>query len=374
MIYVFNSGFRGRYTQNVLNTLLLPEGFVNRYRYRSRGDRVNISAEHRELLLDAKKGTEVAIVFIDRYTQPGYRYFPFRLGKLVEVREDGDQMFFFVKMGPYIWSHASAAMSQRLWTNLEKLGIPRLTHGDPKETNDGSYAVIGDSMFTDKDQFKWGDEAWEPIAKEISGMPAFNPTKETPEYPVFARAQLFDNSGTKRVKPSITRKGKAYYRLSRGTEYVLNVRYLFPPQHDDVTNEARLSVNVSDSIRRLPDTEIRINAYVETAPQRLAVKRFADDSQASIDFHFDRDTQPGVLGSDASLAVQIGDARWFWVATGLIVLIFVFGGALSGMDVPVGQRATFKMFWAQLTGLKGLGALVQAGCLFLLARLIGKSL
>ncbi len=34
MIYLFNSAFRALYRANVLNTLFLPEGYTNEYRYR----------------------------------------------------------------------------------------------------------------------------------------------------------------------------------------------------------------------------------------------------------------------------------------------------------------------------------------------------
>jgi len=374
MIYVFNSGLRGRYRQNVLNTLLLPDGCANRYRYRSRGDRVNINPQDREKLLRAKRGTDVAVVFIDRFSGQDYRYYPIRLGKLVACKEDGDQMFFFVKLESFLWSHAPDATSQRLRQHLDMLGIPRLTRGNPEETNDGHYAVIGESLFKDKDLFKWGDDAWEPAAKALSAMPAFTPSQEQPEFIVFARAQLLNSNGTRRQKPRVTRQGTDYFRLARGIDYVLHLRYMYPPQRTDPANEATLAVNASDSIRRLPESPVRINSFIETVTQRLAVKRFTEDAHASIDFHFSRDRAPGLLGSDASLQIQVVDARRFWLATFVAVVFFVIGGALTAMNVPAGQEATLKTFVAQLTTWKVIGAGIQAAMLFVLARLIGKKI
>jgi hypothetical protein len=56
MIYIFNSGSRPIYQENILSTLFLPYGWTNEYRYSSRNIQKNLLAKAKKL-----EGIEEAI-------------------------------------------------------------------------------------------------------------------------------------------------------------------------------------------------------------------------------------------------------------------------------------------------------------------------
>lgn len=71
MIYLFNSAYRALYTRNVLNTLFIPKGGTNEYRYRVRGATTHIAADSYGDFINATSGEAITIVFIDRFGNGG---------------------------------------------------------------------------------------------------------------------------------------------------------------------------------------------------------------------------------------------------------------------------------------------------------------
>ena len=67
MLYLFNSAFRSLYLTNVMNTLFLPAGYTNEYRYRRKPDS-QIAPGLMEYLGQHKRA-EACVVFVICFSQ-----------------------------------------------------------------------------------------------------------------------------------------------------------------------------------------------------------------------------------------------------------------------------------------------------------------
>src|ERR1017187_5979574 len=105
MLYLFNSAYRPLYTVNVLNTLTLPHGYVNEYRYK-----YSVKSKYLSTALFSSLGslvssnTDTVITFVDRFSDGGYTYHPLRKGRLVSWKQEGDQVFLRVSLADYVCS------------------------------------------------------------------------------------------------------------------------------------------------------------------------------------------------------------------------------------------------------------------------------
>jgi len=82
MIYLFNSAYRPLYTRNILNTIFIPPGGINEYRYSVRGNDIHIAPGSCSEFKNAPAGIPIVIIFIDRFGRSGYEYHPLRKGRL----------------------------------------------------------------------------------------------------------------------------------------------------------------------------------------------------------------------------------------------------------------------------------------------------
>src|SRR5580704_7955048 len=118
MLYLFNSAFRPLYLKNVLNTLCLPAGCTNEYRYRHAGEPRYVAPGLYSSLPKLKVGTECVVIFIDRFAEGGYSYHPLRLADYVLYRDENEYIHFRIRLGQFIYAKNSADFEQTLLQDL----------------------------------------------------------------------------------------------------------------------------------------------------------------------------------------------------------------------------------------------------------------
>src|SRR5947208_16624264 len=128
------------YVKNILNTLFLPIGSFNRYRYSMAGQHVNVQNETIRYAQSwwNRFWTRVLIVFVDRYGADGYRYVPLRYARLKKCRVEGSQVFMTVKLCESVTADDNTT-EQFLQKHAGTTGFPRLTNNDPNNPDDGNY-------------------------------------------------------------------------------------------------------------------------------------------------------------------------------------------------------------------------------------------
>jgi hypothetical protein len=372
MIYLFNSGKRDRYRINVLNTLFLPSGATNQYRYAAWGDRVNVAGPVRDTLLQAAAGTPVAIVFIDRFSGE-YRYYPLRLGKLVNARRGENRAYVVVQLENFIWPNAPETFSDRFFRQFAGDGVPRLRDNDPQRFDDGNYILMGNSAFDDEGQFVTGDAAWDAAVRRLSTVPAFTDTEQ--EHVLFARAALRNQKGDSGLETNVL-DGTARFKAQRAVPLQLHLSYRFPAQDLALPGRATIVLRPSDNLKAVGSTNLRVDNIADRFAVTLVPRRFTEDDHATLDFDYPAGggSTQGVLAPDAALQFTVQDSKGFWVKIVLTAALFIIGGVLLGINLPENTPINVKNVVRHISLLRLFGVGLQTIALLLIARWVGKKI
>lgn len=273
MMYLFNSGYRPLYVKNVLNTIFLPSGYTNEYRYRYKGDPRHVPPAMYDQFTTLVQGTECVVCFIDRFAAQGYNYHPLRRGTYVSRREESDYIFIRVRLGDFIYPRNLSTFRQHIVQALGTAGLPALTGGDPESTNDGAYVIKCQSIFGQRDDYLSDDGAWTAAVRDLSGTRALASTPE--QSPVFLRADIRQSATPgKRINP-ILRDNSARYELKKGNSCELLLTYRFPRQRTDQSARAQLEIKFGDNLRPLGNTLINIDSHANSIITPFSFKRSA---------------------------------------------------------------------------------------------------
>ena len=382
MIYLFNSAYRALYTRNVLNTLFIPKGGTNEYRYRVRGQTTHIAADSYGDFINAASGDSVVITFIDRFGHNGYVYHPLRLGRLVRCREQQDRLFFRVSLEEFVYPRDIGSFNQVLTRSLGQMGLPCLTGNDPRNADDGYYAINAGSLFTAVNDFHWGEDAWQNAVEQLRRTQAFSETSPptvvgeeqdaTPMEFLFVRCDICDQSTKKQQVASKLRKDLAVFDLLRGARYEFLMSYRYPAQLTNTSYTATVEAKFGENLRALGSTTFNIDSYSNSVPLPFATKRHLEDNEDGVSFEFTSNRSTfRLIGPDARLLFRFGESKLFWSILVFLLLVFTTLSVVIGADLtkisPLTICNVVKTLW-----LKALAGFFQAAVLFVLFRLMGK--
>jgi hypothetical protein len=376
MLYLFNSAYRVLYLRNVMNTLFIPVGGTNQYRYRFRGssgdsDYININKLSYDELVTYARGSTVCIIFVDRFSPGGYTYHPLRLALFIKTSENNDYLHFHVQLDKFIYPRDSVTFNQDFRDHLHKFGVPKLTNNDPKSSNDGYYAVIADSLFSHTDDFFSSKDSWTHSVRALESCSAF--TADSKKEFVFVRCTLHDADKGSIVEPYLL-NNTAIYHLTKATKYKLDLPYRYPAQVTETSATATLECKLGDNLKALPDQEINIDSCNNNPPYYFTTKRYIEDNADAISFKFATNREGvEVIGTDAKLEVRISESRWFWLQIAIAVLLFSILSVVIGADLSSIQTKTLDGLFGALWP-KWIASLFQAIVLFWLFKLVGKKL
>lgn len=371
MWYIFNSGFRSLYLENALRTLFLPPGATNEYRYKFRGNRNQVAAGTHERIKKAKQGEPIAVSFIDRYSTAGYAYHPLRLATLVKVWEEDDYLYIRARLGEFVAPNDPAAFSGRMLKELGREGIAQLKGGNPDDPDDGYYVVSHDSLFETKTDFQWGTSAWSATVERLDQTKVLGSTES--DAVVFARAEVIGPSRDKSLTAKLEGKSVGVFRMTQGKLYKLRVAYRFPIQKKQRDAAATMELQSTANVRVLGSTTRAVNGYADRFEILLVSSRYLEDALGSLSARFTSasSSQRLFAPNGADVLVKVREPASYWFKLAVIVLIFGIAGAVVG--IPPDKLPTSD--WRGLpvwVWLKGTLAVIQAGMLVLMFRLIGK--
>jgi hypothetical protein len=321
VLYLFNSAYRTRYLINVLNTLYLPNGSTNEYRYRYRpgtgpDEHVNVNPEDVGRLRSLPGLTPVTIVFVDRFHEGGYYYHPLRQGTFAYEHEEGDRMFFRARLGDYIYPRDSDAFNQMFSERLASHGIPHLSGRDPWTSDDGWYVVPADDVFSRRGDYHCGEDAWETCVDQLSRCRAFDrhePANRPAGKPgakqgthrtaipratdetglrefVFARGSLKNASG--KPVPCGLESQDSVFTLVRSGRYELDLSYRYSAQASDTGSRATVTYRSGDRLVPLGDQAAAIDSQANTLRYLFTTKKYLEQRSDSITCDFESG-QPG---------------------------------------------------------------------------------
>lgn len=204
MIYLFNSATRDEYHTNVLNTLHLPCGIDNEYRY-------SIGGEHQyveETLLSFQTpGEDVMIIFIDRFSEKGFTYYPLRKGKFIKTEEKGSKIYFSVQLCDH-YAVENLETFNLSFTEKFKDFIPTIGDMDPLKDGPGYFAFKGDDISSDFPSLR---DPWSKNVERISVTTAFKDSNA-----IFTKVDIEQN---KRKVDTKSVDNSNRLQLSKGKTY-----------------------------------------------------------------------------------------------------------------------------------------------------------
>jgi len=379
MIYLFNSAYRALYTRNVLNTLFIPQGGTNEYRYTVQ---LSIAPDSYETLKNSPSGTPVVIVFIDRFAKTGYRYHPLRLATLVKPREDAGRLYFRVRLGDFVAPRDSEAFNRDIVKCLGSMGLPSLKDNDPYRMDDGYYAIEAGRLFARTPDFLWGEDGWRRTVDELRQTQAFGgPVNfvatshkddiEKKEF-LFLRCDIRRKSTDSRGILPRLRNDRAVFDLIRGARYEFLLSYCYPSQQDNPTHTGIIEGEFGENLRTFGSSAVNVDSSSNSVALPFATKRHLEDYEDGVTFKF-RSNQSGyqLIGPDSRLSFEFKESRLFWLQLGIVLLLFSLLTAFIGLDLsrisPLTASAAAKAVWP-----KFVAGFLQAGVLFWMFRLVGK--
>lgn len=337
MIYLFNSGRRDRYRVNLLNTLFLPIGATNQYRYTAHGPRVNVRADDRKALLEAPSGSSAVVMFIDRYAGE-YKYYPLRNAELVSCKSDNDRIYVVVRLGEWIWPNSPDTFSERVLKQLQHFGIPQLRDGNPDRVDDGFYAFAAPSAFADTGHFEYGDAAWHGAAAFLASTHALG--DRDGEHTILARATLLNDDGTATIRSSVG-GDTAHFHVRRGQRFRLDINYRFPAQALATPGRATMELRPSANLEVLSTSAIQLTTTSDRVIVPLLPRRSGEDHAAVLRFDYPAagGSTSATVAPDAAIAFDVSESRTFWIGAVMALLLFAVGGLLTAAPSPVPQQA-----------------------------------
>lgn len=322
MIYLFNSGFRSKYITNVLNTLHLPEGTNNEYRYSVYNDRSFVDPE---LLSSLSNDEEVLIIFIDRFSEGGFKFYPMRKGNLYQTQSDEGKLFFKVTLRDYFFPNDLEQFNSRL-NEVFKDKIPRLNiNMKPDDDGTGFFAFRGESIISTMECIKF---SWRETVKILSSLQAFSD-----ENFIFTKSTIL-NSKNKTIAPK-TIKGDNLFSLKVNSQYTYVIDYYFPKQVSDkdscVTielNKLSRSFSVRNSIKQIDNESDKISFDITAHGQEVRaneglILKIIDSKNTSI---------VNIKIADAEVPIRIVEGLKFWLIIGFIIFILSVLNWLSDLD------------------------------------------
>lgn len=365
MIYVFNSAVRPLYLKNVLNTLALPDGWVNEYRYNLAE---YVSPDIQQDLSILSKGSPCLICFIDRFGGSGYEYHPLRRGKLISHRERDGKLYLRIALRDFVYPKDRKEWSRQLLAEFASKHLATLTNADPANTHDGLYVLNGKDLLSAKEAFLSGEGAWGESVVAISSAAAF---AKADAAPVFIRLEAREKEKSKKpLKPKVDEES-AYYSFKPNCRSVLVINYRFPLQRANKSARASLSLEFGEVLKSLGVTTLAVDSYSNSVVVPFISKKYREESAGTISLSRDENASDSpVFIFDQPLPYRVRDGGLVFMVL-LLLLAYAIASAVTAVDYSKLSPFTWRgLFWAALP--KVLGGAVQAFVLFWIFRLLGK--
>ena len=352
-----------------MNTLYLPTGCVNEYRYRHTGEGANVSAAFMSKLAKIATNTDCALIFVDRYSPGAYTYHPLRFGKFVGYRTEAGYIYVKVALDRYTYPRNLTAFQKSLVGHLDSQGLVRLTDNTPENTRDGHYVIESDTIFGQTEDFYQDNEAWKVAVDHLAETRALSTNED--QVSVFLKAQLRDRKKQSFLKPDSS--GNSHILgLVKDRAYELVLTYRFPKQQTDRTAQLRFDATIGDVLRAQGNTAVNVDSLSNSVVVPFTTKRYAEDNSGSIVLKsLEANSKPEIISPDASVEYVLEEGKSFWFQIFSFVLVYVLAGACLALDFsklrPFMWATVGSALWPRL-----LFGVAQAASLFFLFRTVGK--
>lgn len=324
MLYLFNSGFYERHKINLMDTLFLPAGARNRYRYRRKHVPADVWENKHRLC-----GQPCTVVFLDRMHSGSYEFVPIRRGRVFRATTASDLLVVDVALDDFVYPRDLAGF-QQAFAGVSTVPMPAPAIPGQPENNDGFYVVSGGDL---SELLERGADAWADAVDDLAARSVFA-DKEVES--VFVRADL--SKDDMRILPRVASgpdgrwgEGVGVFRMNPGGLYGLTLTYRHPG-HSSGSMAHPLSVLATENVNWADDPSLLISA-----PSDVVDLRFSPDGEVRRG-----GVSLGLASNDAKLRVPtariygtVGWSVWFWVLAVFVLLVYAFADVLAAPHITL---------------------------------------
>ncbi len=226
MIFLFNSGSRSTYLDNVFSTLYKPVQMINTYQYNCEG--VDSHIDYSALPNYCKENDDVLITYIDKLSNDNIIYFPLRLGKLIKCEIIDGRIYYEVLLTQYCHTECINKFNLLIKNKLDN----KVYHKN--KDWEGSLAIRANININNAIQTT--EESWIRTVKLLSERNLF-----IDNYSIFTRVELFDSDNNKLETKKIN--NNYMYSLKGGKEYVMLLSYFNNYFNNNPMTKIHLSIS-----------------------------------------------------------------------------------------------------------------------------------
>ena len=236
ILYLFNSAARPVYKDNLHKILATPVGGNILFRY-------SIKYHVPPRLGDVPHKCESLIVFVDRYSEGGYTYYPIRKATVLKTFRNQNRLFIECRLSEYCGTDEPIFFTNK----IREIGdrSPELTNDDPAFNDDGYYVQftndITDSLITDS-------ERWFHTVQSISQTTAFKTDSSA-----FLKLSI---KRSKREQHEIILGNEGLAFINSGESYSLDIFYYDP---DKGRIEKNLAISFKEPLEK--NGKYSVNPY-----------------------------------------------------------------------------------------------------------------
>ncbi len=323
MIYLFNSGLRNEYSVNVLNTLHLPVGMDNQYRYSSytgydHVDNALTTGDHSD--------KDVLIIFIDRYVENGFKYYPLRKGKLICSERIESKIYFTVKLLEYY--AVEDIDSFNIAFSKEFAGrVPVMAQSNvPEDQGPGFFAFEGRDICT---SFKVSSYSpWFTNIQRLSKAKIF-----AEAFTIFTRVDI-QKSNKKSAK---IKKIEGADRIHLEVKETYKVKYHYYFEIQEKEKDSYVEIELIEKSRSFstskPTQTIRNKTGYFT--YELSTNKSPEQKYEDLEFRLNKSSlaeNQRLYIADSPIKIQIRNSIWFWAEIAAYVLLIGLGRWLLDLN------------------------------------------
>jgi hypothetical protein len=262
---------------------------------------------------------DVMIIFIDRFADGGFKFYPLRKGTLVKINKKEAKVYFTVKLLEYYAVSDISSFNTRL-KNVFAPTIPKINpNGDPNIDGLGLFAFKGMDI---SKEFTVCDNPWTTIVEKLSDLNVFSEG-----FTIFTQAELCKanaNDSTIRCSELVKRKN-----------YRVNLGYYFKEQ--DLNKNSYAEIELEDKERSYfnLDSSRKIQNKRGRIPFEITVKKDVEQKYEDISFRLVSSSckeNRQVFIANAPIKVAIAGNKLFVLEIAFYVILITICSWLLNID------------------------------------------
>ncbi len=346
------------YVNNILNTLFLPAGAWNQYRFARAGDHINVDPDlipRLERFAAKWRKEQVLLTFVDRYAAGGYQFRPLRRGRLTNAYTEGNRLFCEAELGDYIAVDGNFA--DWLQENAHGANYPHLVGNDPNNHNDGHYVVHTSAAWTSLPIVATGDQLW---TEHVDALAKTHRFQNPPNHNFFffrADVPRPTGGGTFSAK-------KGRFKVPSNSRFELQLSYSWPFGAASVPNTL-FKVIHNKSLQSDVDEMQVANPFNLTVINYKTAK-IPDEDEVKIELAGDPDQNLFRPNAPVLLTIGLSGRQVVWGLLGFVAVV-VGSAVTTSSGLSLGDFWDFHSLLAHFDWIKlGGEALKLFGLVFLL--------